>query len=270
MPRFQKDEERPEMKKTVLTAALLLSMAIPAWAEDAGHAVPSEEVLHKHWDYAGPETGASHWGELEAAFEACKTGELQSPINIESFYQGELPALETAYSAVPLHVINNGHTIQVDLGDNAGTLNVAGKTYKLLQVHFHTPSEHYIDGSPYPMEAHLVHKAEDGTLAVVGVLMKVGAHNPVIEGIWQNAPVAGGEKMLETVSVSAADLLPESLEYYKYDGSLTTPPCSEGVQWHVLKDPIELSQAQLTAFQTVFPVNARPIQDLNGRTVRGN
>jgi carbonic anhydrase len=207
---------------------------------------------------------------LEAAFEACKTGELQSPVNIEAFYQGDLPALEPAYEAVPLHVLNTGRTIEVDLGENAGVLSIAGKAYRLSQVSFRTPSEHYIDGSPYPMEAHLLHKADDGTIAIIAVLMKVGEHNPVIEGIWQNAPVAGGEKMVETVLISSADLLPESLDYYKYDGSLTTPPCSEGVQWHVLKDPIELSQAQLTAFQTVFPVNARPIQNLNGRTIRGN
>lgn len=255
------------MKKTILSAALLLCVSMPAWADDAAQ-VPSEMQLHKHWSYTGSGS-APHWGDMDEAFDACKTGLIQSPVNIDKFVQGEQTPLQPSYSSTPLDVVNNGHTIQLNIAPGS-TLGVDGKVYNLLQLHFHTPSEHYIDGAPYPMEAHFAHQAEDGELAVIGVMIKVGTHNPVVEGIWQNAPAEGGEKIVDTVMLSAADLMPASLDYYKYEGSLTTPPCSEGVQWYVLKDPIEISQAQLTAFQTVFPVNARPIQNLNDRFISGN
>jgi carbonic anhydrase len=194
---------------------------------------------------------------------------MQSPINIDKFLQEDLPDMMPAYQAGALSVVNNGHTVQVNVTAGSG-MNVGGVQYELLQLHFHTPSEHYLDGAPYPMEMHLVHKAADGSLGVVSVMMKIGAHNPVIEGIWQNVPAAGSTKDVVGVELNAADLLPASLDYYKYEGSLTSPPCTEGVAWHVLKEPIELSEVQLTAFQSVFPVNARPVQPLNDRVVTGD
>ena len=145
---------------------------------------------------------------------------------------------------------------------NAGQLTVDGKSYNLLQFHFHTPSEHYIGGLPYPMEVHFVHQAEDGQLGVIGVLMKLGEESKAISKIWGAIAEQG------TISLSAKDLLPANLDYFKYEGSLTTPPCSEGVQWHVVKEPITISEAQLIAFQELFPVNARPVQPLNTRTVK--
>jgi len=224
---------------------------------------------HAYWGYTGA-GAAPYWGNLDAAYSACKDGAKQSPVNISKFLQEDLAPLEEAYSPSPLHVVNNGHTIQVNFKEGSG-FTVAGVKYNLLQAHFHTPSEHYLDGAPYPMEVHFVHKANDGTLGVVGVMMKVGVHNPAVEGIWQNAPIqAGQEKIVDSVEINAADLLPASLDYYKYEGSLTTPPCSEGVQWHVLKLPIAISEKQLKAFQALFPVNARPVQSLNGRVVTGD
>ncbi|MCB9983250.1 MAG: carbonic anhydrase family protein [Rhodospirillales bacterium] len=248
------------------------------YAENA-HAAPAETgapvVAHApahggaHWGYAGGEA-APYWGTLDESYGLCASGQAQSPINIAQFLQEDVPDILPSYKPSPLEVVNNGHTIQVNIAPGSG-FDADGAHYNLLQLHFHTPSEHYLDGAPYPMEVHFVHKADDGTLAVIGAMMKIGAHNPVIEGIWQNAPIeAGGSKHIDSVEINAADLMPVSLEYYKYDGSLTTPPCSEGVRWHVLKEPIEISEMQLKAFQALFPVNARPVQSLNERVITGD
>ena len=240
-------------------------------AEGVAEAAPASggHAAHVKWGYSGA-NAAPYWGTLDAAYELCTTGKKQSPINIAKFLQEDVPDLQPSYQASQLSVKNNGHTIQVNF-EPGSVLSVGGTSYKLMHGHFHTPSEHYLDGAPYPMELHFVHQADDGTLGVVGVMMKAGEHNPVIEGIWQNAPIqSGGEKTIESVQISAADLLPASKEYYKYEGSLTTPPCTEGVQWHVLKDPIEISELQLKAFQALFPVNARPVQALNDRVVTGD
>ena len=239
----------------VLTALTALSIPVTAMAE-SGHG-------KAHWGYSGAE-GFQHWGDLSAEFHACKDGMAQSPIDIREYNAADLPALKPSYHKGNLEVFNNGHTIQVNTGDS-GSLSVDGKTYKLLHFHFHTPSEHYVDGAPYPMEVHFVHKAGDGTLGVIGVMMQLGAHNAAIDAIWRATQASGGH-----ASLSAADLLPSNLDYYKYVGSLTTPPCSEGVQWHVAKNAIEISAAQLHAFQALFSVNARPVQPQNSRNVKGD
>ncbi|MCB1652117.1 MAG: carbonic anhydrase family protein [Alphaproteobacteria bacterium] len=261
------------MKKLALTTALCLTLSMPAFAEDHAsmpepQAEPQIELHRVHWGYDGP-GAAKHWGDIDTANEACKSGKSQSPINIARFLQEDLPDLHPTYAEASLDIVNNGHTVQINFAPGS-KLEVGGITYDLLQLHFHTPSEHYLDGAPYPMEMHLVHKAEDGTLGVVGVLIKVGEANPEIEKIWQNVPPAGREVSVQDVSINAANLLPESLDYYRYEGSLTTPPCTEGVQWHVLKDTIEVSEDQLRAFQSVFPVNARPVQPLNERVIIGD
>ncbi|HOO81179.1 MAG TPA: carbonic anhydrase family protein [Alphaproteobacteria bacterium] len=232
-------------------------------------AVEHHGTAQAHWGYSGGEA-APYWGTLDGSYELCASGQEQSPVNIAKFLQEDVPDITLSYKPSSLNVVNNGHTIQVNYDAGSG-FEAAGVNYNLLQLHFHTPSEHYLDGAPYPMEMHLVHKAADGTLGVIGVMMKIGGHNPVIEGVWQNAPIqAGGSKSIESVEINAADLMPASLEYYKYDGSLTTPPCSEGVRWHVLKEPIEISEMQLKAFQALFPVNARPVQSLNDRVITGD
>jgi len=242
----------------------------PASGGDHVVAAPVSAVKSSgaHWGYVGAES-AQHWGGLHSEYAACSEGQKQSPVNISQFAKKDLPTIGFSYAAAPLVVVNNGHTIQVDYSAGSA-INVGGQNFKLAQFHFHTPSEHYLDGSPYPMEVHFVHKSDSGQLAVVGAMMKIGAANPVIENIWKNAPTQKGSKSVEAVQVNAADLLPQSKDYYAYEGSLTTPPCSEGVLWHVLKSPIEISQQQLQIFQALFPVNARPVQPLAGRVVRGN
>jgi carbonic anhydrase len=173
--------------------------------------------------------------------------------------------LQFHYSAVPLNIIDDGHTIQVNYAAGS-TLQVGDKTYTLKQFHFHHPSEEQVNGKGYDMEAHLVHADDNGHLAVVAVLLKSGASNAFLASIWKNFP-AEKEKSIEnaSVSVNAADLLPSDHAYYTFLGSLTTPPCSEGVTWYVLKTPAELSSEQVAAFAKVYPMNARPVQPLNGR-----
>ena len=233
-----------------------------ALAPEAGH--PQQA----HWDYVGA-GGAQYWGGLDESYEACASGMHQSPINIEEYMRDEaLGDITLSYQPAPLTVVNNGHTVQVNYTEGS-TVQVGDETFELLQFHFHTPSEHYLDGTPYPMEAHFVHKNEAGELGVFGVMMKLGAENPVIQSIWENIPAPGEQTASETVAVNAASLFPADLGYYTYEGSLTTPPCSEGVYWHVLKTPVEISQEQLVAFQSLFPVNARPVQPLHERVVSG-
>lgn len=222
----------------------------------------SHGKAHAGWGYSG-EYRASQWG------GTCSEGQAQSPINIARYLQEDLPDLGLEYQDSPLVVVNNGHTIEVKFELGSG-FHIENVPFTLQQVHFHTPSEHYLDGAPYPMEMHFVHMAENGTLAVVAVMVKVGQHNNTIEGIWQNVPGEGQTNAVPMVKINAENLLPEGRDYYKYIGSLTTPPCSEDVIWHVLKEPVEISEKQLRAFQSVYPVNARPVQPVNGRMIIGD
>jgi len=172
------------------------------------------------------------------------------------------------YQATPLKVVNNGHAIQVNYGAGS-TLTVDGKTYHLAQFHFHSPSEHTQDGKPYAMEAHLVHKADDGSLAVVGVFLKEGKENPFLARIWGHLPTEVNHEMtVAGTEVNVADLLPAKKAFFNYSGSLTTPPCSEGVTWLVMDRSVEVSKAQADKFRGLIHENARPVQPLNDRKVR--
>lgn len=218
-----------------------------------------------HWEYQG-QAGPEKWGDLAEEFATCKTGKSQSPIDLTGAIDADLPKLSFDYKAVSLKVLNNGHTIQVDQ-KGAGKAKVDGKDYDLLQFHFHDPSEHAVAGKDYPMELHLVHKSAEGHLAVVGVMIKEGKENAALKTAWENMPEKGGEeKAVNGAKINPADMLPKgSRDFYRYYGSLTTPPCSEGVLWTVLKDPIEMSAAQIDKFKTLVHENARPVQPLNDR-----
>jgi carbonic anhydrase len=216
------------------------------------------------WSYTAP-TGPENWGELHSEYERCTSGKAQSPIDIETAVQTESGPLTFAYQPGHAVVLNNGHTIEVS-PVNAGSITLASGNYSLVQLHFHTPSEEKIQGRTYPLNAHLVHRNAVGEFAVVALLFEEGAHNPTLERILANMPGnTGGVANLEGLSVS--DLLPTRHEHYAYSGSLTTPPCTEGVRWHVLSTVMQLSPAQLQAFQALYPMNARPVQPLNGRQV---
>ena len=220
----------------------------------------------KHWAYGG-HGGPAEWGKLDKEFATCKLGKNQSPIDIRGAKAADLPAIRFDYKPSPLRVIDNGHTIQVNYAPGS-SIEVGSSRYELLQFHFHKPSEEKVEGKAYPMVAHLVHKDSDGKLAVVAVLLDKGGANPVIATIWKNLPKEKDkESDVENVVVDAGNLLPADKGYYAFEGSLTTPPCSEGVKWMVLKTPVTITQAEIAEFGKHYPMNARPTQPLHGRSI---
>jgi carbonic anhydrase len=222
-----------------------------------------------HWSYAG-NTGPAKWAALESDYGACGIGKTQSPIDIHDGVakKAALPAIDFDYKPSPLKIVDNGHTVQVDYAPGS-FITVQDKRYELVQFHFHKPSEEKINGKNADMVAHLVHKSADGSLAVVAVLLKSGQSNRLIETLWKNLPSKKGrETAVEGVQVNAADLLPAKRDaYYTFTGSLTTPPCSEGVTWFILKSPTSISKAEVARFAKLYPMNARPTQPLNGREI---
>ena len=221
-----------------------------------------------HWGYEGAGS-ADHWGDLKEEFVLCKTSKAQSPIDIKTvtLVDEELPAINVSYSATPLTVVNSGRSIKVNYAAGS-SITVGGKSYDLLQFHFHNPSEHTIDGKAFEMAAHLVHKAADGQLGVIGVLFEAGAENAMIGQIFDNLPAKGEEKSVASGSINVADILPPDLAYYHYSGSLTTPPCSEGVHWMVLTTPVQASVDQIAKLANVVKGNIRPVQSVNDRIIQ--
>lgn len=244
-------------------------------AELAGHQADSPEDGHEvflgngHWSYEGP-TGPANWAKLNPEFSQCARGKRQSPIAIDSSttLQGPAEALDLRYETVAGSVVHNGHTIQVDLAPG-NFLTVRGTRYELAQFHFHHPAEEQINGKVHPMVAHLVHRSAEGALAVLAVPLTSGAANPVIHTVWTHMPLDKNDRVpLSGTGINPQGLLPSDMRYFQYMGSLTTPPCSEGVLWLVLKTPTTISQAQLTLFGQLFPSNVRPLQPTHDRPVR--
>lgn len=227
---------------------------------------PAAKPSHPgHWSYGG-EGGPEHWGALAPENKPCSAGGQQSPIDLTSPLSANVATPVRSWS--PVHaaqVVNNGHTLQVNVS-GPGSLKLAGKEYSLKQFHFHHPSEHTIDGKSFPLEVHFVHAASDGDLAVIGVMFEAGAVNPALNPIWAVAPAKEGKaEAAGEIDVSA--FLPSDASVFRYEGSLTTPPCSETVHWTVMSTPITASASQIAAFAQLFPWNARPVQPLNRRYV---
>ena len=220
-----------------------------------------------HWRYSGAD-GPSHWADLDPSFATCSTGKRQSPIDIKGAKKdSSLAPVQIDYKASPLKIVDNGHTIRVNVAPGS-SITVNGTAYTLTQFHFHRPSEEEIAGKKYAMVIHLVNERTGGA-AVIALLVKTGAENPTVQKIWNNLPKEKDkENEVTGVSINAADLLPADQNYYNFDGSLTTPPCSEGVKWFVMKTPIEMSAAQIAAFAKLYPMNARPIQPTDGREIK--
>jgi carbonic anhydrase len=238
---------------TVLCAGLALSAAVAG----AG----------PHFEYSG-ESGPDHWGSLDPEYEMCAKGRNQSPVALGHFVEAELAELKVDYTTYGSNVVNNGHTILVNF-ELGSTITLDGIQFMLKQVHFHAPSEHSLDGKSYPLEGHLVHADKDGNLAVISVLFDEGKSNSFLETVWRSVPEAAGiEASLEGKKVSAAALLPASKDYYRYNGSLTTPPCSEGVRWIIMKSIVQAEKGQFGAFTKFIGfANNRPEQPLNARVV---
>ena len=222
-----------------------------------------------HWSYEG-EAGPGNWGKLKPEFNVCAIGKRQSPINIQEGTTLVGPAEPLQFNYTPSNgtVVNNGHTIQVDVEGN-NVITVRGSRYQLLQFHFHTPSEEQINFKRFAMVAHLVHKNDEGQLAVVAVLLEPGESNALINKVWTYMPLDANDRVrMPQDLLNLGELLPKDQRYYQFMGSLTTPPCTEGVLWMVLKTPVQISPAQYKLFTQLYPQNARPVQALNGRPVR--
>lgn len=222
--------------------------------------------MQQHWSYEG-ETGPAHWARLRPDFAACASGKRQSPIDIRDGIRVNLEAIRFDYKPMQFRIVDNGHTVQVNLGEGSG-LTVMGKRYTLQQFHFHRPSEERVNGRSYDMSVHLVHRNDEGQLAVLAVLLEKGGEHPVIQTLLNNLPLEQDTEMAPEEVIDPGKLLPENRAYWTYMGSLTTPPCTEGVLWMVMKQPLQVGGEQVAIFSRVFRNNSRPIQGLNGRLIK--
>ncbi len=219
-----------------------------------------------HWDYQG-DGGPQAWAQLKPDFATCGNGKRQSPIDIRDGIKVQLDSVQFDYRPSAFRVVDNGHTVQVNVG--AGNfIEVTGRRFELLQFHFHRPSEERINGRLFDMVAHLVHKDVEGRLAVVAVLLDRGSAQPLVQAVWNNLPLEKGDEVAARLPMDLNELLPADRSYYTYMGSLTTPPCSEGVLWMVMKNPVPVSAEQIAIFAKLYPMNARPIQSASGRLIK--
>ena len=217
-----------------------------------------------HWEYEGA-MGPENWGK---EFPTCGKGKSQAPLNIKGPFEKVRFSVAPDYKQGQLKIVNNGHTIQVNV-PNGSKIRIDGKPFDLLQFHFHRPSEEHIDGKPSAMVIHLVHKSPEGELAVLAVMLREGNENPGIKTLWTHAPKAAGPEVIpDGVMFNPANLLPKEMDFFHYDGSLTTPPCTEKVKFFILKTQVNISKEQVTDFP--FKMNARPIQPANGRPIYTN
>lgn len=264
--------KRKRKPKPVPVAETAKPSAVP---KDKSAAKPAEqhgaekaEAKPVHWSYTGARDGAAQWHKLSPEFKQCASGQRQSPIDIRGGVKLTLENVKFDYKSSPLRIVDNGHTVQVNYAPGS-SISVGGKTFELKQFHFHMPAEERINGRGYEMVAHLVHKDKEGRLAVVAVLFIAGADNPFIQTLWNNLPIEQlREEELPSVKIDAAQLLPKVRGYYTYTGSLTTPPCTEGVQWIVLKTPVQVSREQIGVFGKLHDKSARPTQAANGRLIK--
>jgi carbonic anhydrase len=222
---------------------------------------------HPHWSYEG-ETAPQFWGKLDPSFNMCSTGKNQSPVDLQGFVESELVPLKMEYKASGNEIINNGHAIQVNY-EPGSKMTAGDHSYELKQFHFHSPSENTINGKSFPLEAHFVHADGEGNLAVIAVMYEEGQASAELEKGWSKMPAsAGAKESLATPFVDAAALMPADKDYYRFNGSLTTPPCSEGVLWIVMKKYGTVSKQQVEKFVATMKVpNNRPVQPLNARVV---
>ena len=274
------------MKNHRTYVSLLLSLSVPGifgfpiWpdsshaeptlvAQFTKHPAPDHLDMAPHWDYLGVE-GPAHWGLLTPEYMTCETGRQQSPINITMAQHNDHPEeLTFQYQTSELHQLNKGHTIQVSHASGC-RVDLNHQPYKLRQFHFHEPSEHHIDGKAYPMEMHLVHQDTRGHTLVIAVMMAVGRDEPVFDKLWKWLPDQVGRDVPVPVDIRLGDLLPTDTHHFSYSGSLTTPPCTEGVRWIVLENPMSIAQADIDQFVRIIGHNARPIQPAHRRSIEEN
>ena len=222
--------------------------------------------LSKHWSYEG-DTGPANWGKINPDWAKCGNGMRQSPIDLRDGMKVDLEQITFDYHQSGFNVVDNGHTIQVAVGFG-NYITVQNRSYELVQFHFHRPSEERINGRGTEMVVHLVHKDAEGRLAIVAVLLERGAQNSMIQTVWNNLPLEKNDTVTPSVTLDVNQILPAGRDYFTFMGSLTEPPCSEGVLWLVMKQPMPASPAQMALFSRLYPLNARPTQPGGGRVVK--
>lgn len=251
------------MKIKLLSVVFLAVASFVLGACGAKVEEPHPVAEAPHWTYEG-EDGPEHWDEIDSAFAVCGTGTSQSPINISAPNGKDLSNITFHYQPSEVNILNNGHTAQVNY-DAGSYIELDGVRYDVAQFHYHAPSEHAIDGKLFAAEIHIVHKNADGQLAVVGILLQEGAENAAFSPFINNLPAEKSDVKDVGVTINATDFLPAVQTTFRYSGSLTTPPCTEGVSWLVMTTPVEISSMQLDTLDALFENNNRPIQELNDR-----
>jgi carbonic anhydrase len=253
---------RTRTARLCVAAVLLASALLTGCGGD-----DSEETAGPpDFGYSG-KSGPENWGTLDPSYRACSDGRRQSPIDLTGARASSLPPIRFSYEPAAVEVENNGHSLEV-VYPQGSSVEIGGTEYELDQFHFHSPSEHHVNGSPLPMEFHFVNRAGDDTVAVLGVLVAEGEANPTIAKLAPALPGEEGEALPTPGEINALDLLPpdpESAARWTYEGSFTTPPCTEGVSWNVFREPIELSASQIASLREFYDGNNRPVQPLNGR-----
>ena len=229
-------------------------------------AAAHEAAAPAHWSYGGM-SGPQAWGRLKPEYSACAVGQRQSPIDIRDGIALDLDPVQFDYQPGSFAIIDTGHTIQVNVAPG-NAIEVGGRRYALQQFHFHRPSEERINGRQFEMDVHLVHKDAEGRLAVVAVLLERGAAQPLLQTLWNHLPLEKQEEVAVPTAIDLNQLLPADRRYYTYMGSLTTPPCSEGVLWLVMQQPLAVSARQIDIFSRLYPMNARPMQRAAGRMIK--
>lgn len=254
---------------------ILSAFAMSACSDDGREPRVAPHTEEDQWGYAG-EIGPAHWADLDPSFATCRDGVEQSPIDVSNAMPFEDSGLDrrigetilsVAQRARVMDIINNGHTIQVT-NDVPMTIDLGGTNYELVQFHFHAPSEHTIDGERSPLEVHFVHRSAEGELAVLGILVEKGEYNPLMQTILASLPDRPGDnRHLEDLDLDMNELRPLPQHYYRYKGSLTTPPCSEGVQWVIMADKREISSDQMADIVSRLHANFRPVQPIGERRI---
>lgn len=276
-PTEREKEEAAEVDLSERIAARLAEMRATQAARAAARAKraavvkaapppPPPVARGTHWSYDG-DSGPANWSKINVDWAKCGNGSRQSPIDIRDGMKVELEQISFDYHPSSFNVVDNGHTVQVGVS-GGNYITVQNRMFELQQFHFHRPSEERINGKAFEMVVHLVHRDAEGRLAVLALLLERGAPQATIQTVWNNLPLEKFETMQPTILLDPAEMLPARRDYYTYMGSMTSPPCSEGVLWLVMKQPVQASPAQMALFSRLYPLNARPIQPANGRIIK--
>ncbi len=276
-PTAREKEEAAEVDLSERIAARLAEMRATQAARAAARAKraavvkaapppPPPVPRGTHWSYEG-DSGPANWSKINVDWAKCGNGNRQSPIDIRDGMKVELEQISFDYHPSSFSVVDNGHTVQVGVS-GGNYITVQNRMFELQQFHFHRPSEERINGKAFEMVVHLVHRDAQGRLAILALLLERGAPQATIQTVWNNLPLEKFETMQPSILLDPAEMLPARRDYYTYMGSMTEPPCSEGVLWMVMKQPVQASAAQMALFSRLYPLNARPIQPTNGRIIK--